>query len=242
MTHDEKRRQEFALKEKVMKHVERYRLTTPTTIAKLFFAAHLYPKRTEAIKRAEKLLTAYTKGKLLTEGEAPGESRPKYYLPHGATPGEAAVNADIAILWFCLGGPVARHRLSHGELKQLIPNPPYRNITHCIEGVRGFEGASPAAVIYRMAPTTAEVKEVVRMTRRHLKDAQKKFGRLVDYGDYGFAILVDNDAKANTLREALAQPHPDGDPPLDQQARMEVHVTPRADSLARFLAAKEAPS
>lgn len=241
MTENDRRRKEFALKEKVMKHVERYRLTTPSITAKLFYPAHLHPRRTDAIERAEKLLATYAKGGLLTEGEAPGEPRPKYYLPHGATPGEAAVNADIAILWFCVGGRAMRHRLSHGELKQLVPNPPYRNIAHCIEGVRGFEGASPAATLYRVAPTTAEVKEVVRMTRRHLKDAQKKLGRLVEHGDYGFALLVDNDAKAKTLREALAQPHPDGDPALDQQARMEVHVTPRADSLARFLAAEETP-
>lgn len=236
MTDDDRRRREFALKEKLLKHVTRYRLTVPAVTAKLFLPAHLVPRRSDAHERAEKLLNNYVKGGLLTAHEAPGKSRPRYYLPAGASPGEAAVNADVSILWFCLGGPTLRHRLTRDDLKSLVADPPYRNIAHCVHGVRGPEGVSPTGVIYRMAPTTAETKEIVRMTRRHLKDARKRLPRLVDDGDYGFAILVDTDAKAKAVREALSQPHPDGDPPLNEQARMDVCVAPRADSLAKFLA------
>jgi len=241
MIEADRRRKEELLRDKILNHVERYRLTVPWVVAKLFFPAHLEPDRKRAVKKAGSLLSQYTRGRILAEGECPGEDgreRPKYYLPAGATPGENAINADISLLWFCHADDVPRHRLNRNDLKDLMEELPYKNIAHCIEGVRGIEGVKGAAVIYRMAPTTAEVKEIIRMARRHLKDARRKFAPLIDSGDYGFAILVDKAAKAQEIAAALAAPHPNGGPPLTEQARFVVHVAPRAESFAQALREK----
>ena len=222
----------------LLQHLERMRLTIPWVVRRFYFPAHAYPDRIEALKLAGAALQQLAKRKKAIEAECPGRTRPKYYLVSGSRQGEAAIGYDLATLWATCVRPVPRYRISNEELRTLLDPCPYKNIRHIMEETSDIEGTRPTGIIYRVYPTTAELKEAVRSLKKTIKDATKKSRALVESGDYGFLVLAETKAKAKAIDREVRRPDERGHA-ISHTARIVVEYAPRPESLAKAL--KELP-
>ncbi|MEM6484377.1 MAG: hypothetical protein AAF662_05270 [Pseudomonadota bacterium] len=222
------------LESAILRHMDRTRVTISWVVRRYFFPAHAYPDRKEARVIAEKVLGQLVKKKKAIEIESPGRTKTKLYLPAGSRQGEAAIGYDLGKLWATYVRPVPRYPLTNEELRELLAPCPYKNIRHVIEPSSDVEGARTTGIIWRLYPTSAEVKEVIRSVKKIFRDAKKNVAEHIENGDYGLLVLAETKSKATAINKSLARSGESGGP-LADRARISVEFAPRPESLAKAL-------
>ena len=145
---------------------------------------------------------------------------------------DTALHTRLASLWFCCMEKERRYRLDKQELKATFgKHPPHHNTPHCV-GLD--EVGSP--VVYRIYASSGEVRTIVRQARDYLDKARsnKTLRPWVESGDYGFAILVETDAKCERIRRELAKT-PKRGAALNEEARFVVSLGPTPETLSLSL-------
>ena len=225
----------------IIEHIVTYRLSLKATITKLFFegnegacGAVLYSlQKKKWIQSVGGLYKGFRYYRL-TESEAIRRGLDEsYYNPRNPT-----LHEDLAVLWFCLMGPVTRHRLSAAQVKEglgkLFPGP------HCVEkcfitrdGVT--EKLNRTHWVYVPGTRTREgtiIKKVVTHLERVAKSSLENASGLspkdwLEDRQYGAAILVDNEARRDRLDKLL-----DGEKrAIRKLAHVIVEITPSPTSL-----------
>lgn len=218
----------------LVEHLERMRLTIACVVRRLFLPAHAYPDRQWAMTLAERALNQLVKRKRAIEIECPGRTRPKLYLPAGSRQGEAAIGYDLGTLWATLVRPLPRYRLTNEELRDLLDPCPYKNIRHVIEPTAEIEGNQVTGIIYRIYPTSAELKEVIRSIKKAVKDAKKLMPKLVENGDYGILVLAETRSKVKAIEKELNRTDDRGRS-IAQSARIVIEYAPKPETLSKAL-------
>lgn len=141
-------------------------------------------------------------------------------------------NNDLAILWACTMDMKRFHRLTLDEVKELFPDkPPHQLLTHAISEQEDDQ-RNPVPIIYRLCPTVAEPKQVLRQAKGYYEDTLKNesLRPLVEVGDYGFAILVSTEQWRKEVQKELSKS--DGEKTsMTRLARFTVRLGPRQETL-----------
>ena len=184
----------------ILDHTETYRLTLPSVVKKLFFPPNLHPKPDERKKCMDATLTRLVKKRKLQRRKLPcGES----YFTRGGDIDPGGVAYDLATLWFSTMLPGERYeRISYQEVKSLLgKNTPSQHIRHCL--TRSDTGREMLISIY---PTTAKSpKQTVQQLKKKIAKAKQTVLPMLEQGDYGFAVLSDEEAKRSAIEKALKE-------------------------------------
>lgn len=213
----------------ILEHVALYRLTLAAVVQRLFFPEEHYPDRDEAKKRAGDTLSALCRQQKLRAHKFPG-GLAYYTLRHAKPANTQAIDFDLATLWICCLDKNRSYRLETAEVRRLFETPPHHHLRHCLTP----EDDGP--VIYRIYPTTVDVKTTISYLKKHIVDARNRRGLAdwIDLGDYGFWVATETEAKAEKLAEALRHTTSTR-PALVDGARLVVSVVPTSESLGRYL-------
>ena len=101
----------------ILSHVEQYKLTTAEIVAHRFFSNE--PKASRIKKAKSKLRSICSKN--LLESHLFPSKKSRFYAAPGAKLEPAAINYDLAVLIWCNTPTAVRHRISHQDLKKLLP-------------------------------------------------------------------------------------------------------------------------
>ncbi|QEG35836.1 hypothetical protein [Bythopirellula goksoeyrii] len=233
------------LSQRILGHVDRYRITTPHVVERLFFSAEVGPDHHASIQQATEAL-----GELVSAGKLLRLVEPQSSKKNSATSDSAATKiskpqgsfaesvyvhpehkltagVDLARLWFCCLDTERRYFALHEEIEPLFAeegiDPPYHNFFHAISQEEGGD------VLFRLYLCRAEKKNARDQLKSILTKYAKQFHQWIDQGSYGVAVIVQTKQKKNEIEQLLQKSY-GGKLPLDNQARFIVTVVPTEQS------------
>ena len=139
--------------------------------------------------------------------------------------GPTALNAAIAIAWYCTLQKTRRYRLLSSEISEQFPEPNLGNVPHVLTDE--FEFPVVLRVYQAFGKPSASrryVEEFISRTR-----TQKGLAEAFASGTYGLLVLCPTEAKANQLRLSF-----DKKPP-STSVRVVISHGPTAETLASSL-------
>lgn len=226
------------LEQRIVRHVSRYRITTPHVTKRLFFdmggssdhlATLLEVQATldELVSLGKLERISNTKKKIQSASKKQNvPPKPKWTFTNSVYvhPGhKIKAGDDLARLWFCCLDKQRRHFTVREELEALFRSegikPPYHNYFHAIAHEEG------GPVLYRIYICRAEWKSAGQQIRKIIGTNAREFRHWIDQGSYGVAILVPTKQKKNEINQRLQNSY-GGQPPLHDKARLIVSVAP----------------
>lgn len=219
------------LEQQVIDHVERYRLTIPAVVAKLFCGAKRRQSQ-DAGEKAQRLLTNLCRKGVFASHEFPSK-KSRFYTLAGAKIEPSSVDYDLSLVWWCTMGKDHRQRVRREDLvpifgDQKAPRPQFR---HCIATTN--EGR---CCLYRMYPTTATRQQIMlQIRKKHLAELRKLHAEMVACGDLGLAVLVAANKTKQHLQRELKRTTKHRQTPLVDQARIVVDLAPNSQTIDEWL-------
>lgn len=225
--------------QRILRHVDRYRMTTPHVIERLFCQEASGGDRRQQLEQARAMLDELVADGLLSRLVKKGKKQANSSQNNGFEESvylhpEHRINAitDLARLWFCCLDSQRRYYVTHEEIKPLFAaegiKPPYHNFFHAIAAEEGGD------VLYRLYVCKAEKKSAGQQIRNILNKYAKSFQHWIDEGSYGLAVIVQSKQKAKEI-EALLDESYAGKSTLNDRARFLIRVAPAESDYAEAI-------
>ena len=227
---DQKREVDRERIEKVLLHVERYKITLVHIVKRLFFPTYFDPDHKRGLARARSLLDSLVDLGMLTRIAGRSAFAKNSYVLPGHVVKE---DADLARLWYCLGTRTRRHLCKFSEIKPVFEaeegtTSPFHNFSLAIEDTYG------GPVFQRLYLCMAEKRSAKEMIAQAIGSKAKGFRQFVDGGDYGVAVLVQSEQKKKEIEKLITSSH-GGKAPLRELGRVSVSLMPQLQTLSQAL-------
>jgi len=220
LLHELEANHEAERKQKILAHVERYKVTLVHVVKRLFFPSYRIPDHEEGYRLALAVLETLTTEGKLDRVSGKSECARNLFVWPGHRLKE---DADLARLWFCCMRRELRYLALHEEVTPLFEaeqlKPPYHNYSHAVCDVDG------GPVLMRLYLCLAEKKNARQQLGQHIGQKAKSFRHWIEVGSYGIAVLVQSAEKQQEMERLLKTRH-GGQAPLCEQARFLVETVP----------------
>ncbi len=140
------------------------------------------------------------------------------------TIGAQALDKAIAVATWCCLTDERRYKVERGEIDELFPDTQQpTNQVHCVAKIRD------SSIVYRIQLVQGSHEPVIKAIQRDMDSASPSVRTAIESQCFGFALLVDFEAKKKSLESAITRSG------LRDYAAVRVDQSATAKTIAAFL-------